>query len=544
MDAHVFRRFCHALSPLLLGARLEKIQSPAENVFALTFYAQQQKRHLVLKAGRKNPFIYFAPERPVANAPPSAMVMRWRKYCSGRRIAFCTYHWTERKIFLLFRGASAEHLSATAQPPPPQTWLIIDLREGPQLILGKNPLHAEHLQENLILSDIPTQDPTLAIWPNPQDLTDACEHWRQWPILTPALRRTLPHLDPLDQEALIVDLEMGGGDIFVYGEGESAELSAWPLVPELAKNRIERIFEDPFAASSAVGDALVLGTAASKKRADAALPQKREAARLEKLLTKLHHEETRLNAMVACQHKAILLQGMLWNIAAETKVASINTEDASMPEIELDPRLTVRENMQAFFHTAARGKRGLIFLQERREKLHMHWQAVQDTATALTAGGSFIQATTKGKSQPLQNKETVGKEHLGKLQLPKGVQAFKSSDGFLILRGKDSKGNWAALRASTGQDLWLHVEGGPGSHCIIRRQFSGQEIPQRTLLEAASLAAVKSWQKDNQTAHILCAQAKHVKPMRNAATGTVRIDKALETFRIDIIADIEEKLQL
>ena len=56
MDAHVFRRLCDALAPVLLGARLEKIQSPAEHVYVLTIYgSRQRKQHLVFKAGRRDP---------------------------------------------------------------------------------------------------------------------------------------------------------------------------------------------------------------------------------------------------------------------------------------------------------------------------------------------------------------------------------------------------------------------------------------------------------------------------------------------------------
>ncbi len=542
MDAHVFRRFCQNLAPLLLGARLEKIQSPAENIFVFTLYAQQKKRHLVLKIGRQQPFIYFADERPVAAAPPSAMVMRWRKYCSGRRIALCTYHWTERKIYLLFRGASSETLPQMA---PPQTWLVLDLREGPKLFLEKSPPHILDMPNELEactkqegLAFCPNEIVPNEKWPKAHELHEACEDWRHWPVITPALRRILPLLDPLDGQALLLDLEMGGGDLYVYGQheqDEQAEISAWPLLPSQTKQKEERIFEDPFEATSFVGNALVLGAAASKQREEAANPQKREAKRLQKLLEKLNTEEERLHNMLQGQEQALRIQGMLWQLPHDAKLAELHTEEGIIP---LDPRYTVRENMQNLFHKASRGKRGLVFLEKRRNTLLSQWQSVQNAALTIAAGGQLAQG--KSTTKQSKNKEKNATGNLALPPLPKGVQAFKSSDGFIILRGKDSKGNWAALRAAHAQDIWLHVEGGPGSHCIIRRHFAGQEIPERTLHEAASLAAVKSWQKDNPTAHILCAQVRHVKPMRNAPQGTVRIDKALDTFRVDIISNIEE----
>ncbi len=534
MDVHVFRRFCDALSPLLLGARLEKIQSPLEDIFVFTFYAKQKKQHLVLKAGRRDAFCYIAKERPVADAPPSALVMRWRKYCSGRRVVSCTADWIGRRLLLLFHTNNPDIVAQN----PPQTWLVLDLRHGPQLFLGKSP-SLEFTEEDIS-------------WPTPEHLADACDNWRHWPVLTPALRRFLPQLDPMDSGALLMDLEAGGGDLFVYEQKDAvlhaleypentakqaATISAWPLLITEQSSLQERVFEDPLEATSYIGDALVLGVGAEKIRHKAALPHQREAARLERLLTKVNEDEGRLLAMAQAQEIGLVLQSELWKYAADVKLASIETDNAAYPRIMLDAKLTVRDNMQALFHKAGRGRRGLEYLQKRREELQAQLHAAQSRALVVEAGAHDLREK-KGRDRraiPALSSAILP-------TLPKGVQAFKSSDGFIILRGKDAKGNGAALRAAAAKDIWLHVEGGPGSHCIIRRHFSGQDIPERTFMEAASLAAVKSWQKDSPTAQILSAEVRHVKPMRGAATGTVRIDKVLRSFRVDITANIEAQL--
>ena len=46
MDAHLFRRFCEDLIPLLIGARVEKIQEPADGLLALMVYSGGRKRQL------------------------------------------------------------------------------------------------------------------------------------------------------------------------------------------------------------------------------------------------------------------------------------------------------------------------------------------------------------------------------------------------------------------------------------------------------------------------------------------------------------------
>lgn len=540
MDAHVFRRLCEVLPSVLEGARLEKIQSPVPDVTVLTFYTHQRKRHLILRAGRRDPFLYISDLRPVAGAAPSAPVMRLRKYCAGRRVAACLTSWTERRLSLLFQAPASSLPPDLADPTslPPETWLILDLREGPSLLLGKSP-------------ELP-QEPC---WPSGEELEAACASWRDWPVLTPALRRTLPLLEPLDQAALLADLEAGGGDLFVYrddttADDRQAEVFAWPLPYTLCKDRAELSFEDPLEAVAEVGGAVVLGSAEQKARATAALPHEREAARLEKLLEKLRDEETRLLGMDAAREQGLALQAVLWRHGAEARLAEVPTEDPRWPVLPLDARLSLGDNMQALFHKAARGKRGLEHTQRRRALLEAQLQTVHEVARAAALGMPLPaqallpqgKSGVKGQKGQGAGKAEAAPNSAEQKQWPRGIQPFRSSDGFLILRGRDAKGNGALLRAASPHDLWLHVEGGPGSHAVIRRTFAGQDIPERTLHEAASLAAVKSWQKDSPTALIMCAEVRHVKPMRGAAPGTVRVDKVVQTFRVDVDAGVETAL--
>ena len=58
----------------------------------------------------------------------------------------------------------------------------------------------------------------------------------------------------------------------------------------------------------------------------------------------------------------------------------------------------------------------------------------------------------------------------------------------------------------------------------------------------AALAASKSWQRDAARARIQYAEVRHVKPMRNAPAGTVRIDKSLPSREVAVDLALEEKL--
>lgn len=515
MDAHLFRRFCEALLPRLMGARMEKIHAPAPDVTAFTLYGGAErggKRHLVLRADRKAPLLFTADHRIPVNAEPPAFIMRLRKHLSDRRITRAVCDWLERRLWLGFSGDAVP-------------WLCLDLRDGPSLSFESPAIPDEPLWSDADFSGLPA------------------ERWRSWSVLTPALRRSLVHLDPLDAEALLMDLQSGGGDVFFYeNDAGRCEVSAWPLphaqLDAMPGAWTETVMEDPLEALARAGEKLVYGRMAEQARQNAARPFSAEAARLGKLLDKLNDEEKRLVAMRDRQKDALLLQGQLYRFRQTDKLESVTLDGENGPvTLRLDARRTVRENMADMFHQAGRGKRGLEHLARRRAQ-------VQEQKSEAEASMLRMLASVNGTGLPAPARERRKEERSGgSAGLPKQVQAFRSSDGCLILRGRDTRGNALALKLAAPHDYWLHTADGPSAHVIIRRDHAGQQIPERTLQEAGILAALKSWQKDQDSAVIQYSLAKYIHPMKNAPAGMVRIDKSEGSFRVRMEHDLEERLE-
>lgn len=541
MDAHLFRRFCLDLTPLLTGARLEKIQEPAPELLALTFFSAGRKRQLCLRYGRKNPFCFLSSSRVSAGRAPSAPIMRLRKYAAGRRVAACVPLFWQRALWLLLGGG-------TGQTAESLTWLLLDMRQGPCLRF-------------LPVGESPEEERPL--WPEPGQLVRARENWRDWPVLTPALRRTLACLDEPEQWALLEDLRQGGGDVFCYSlsapvdeacktvPGEICAVSAWPLPPQLRRGLktapeqdvLEESGPDVLALTERAGQDLVLGRLAHEQAREAALPLDRRGRKLTRLLDKLRDEEDRLTAMLAARGDALALQEHLWRWPADLRASSVSIpqgEHGPVRDIALDPRHTVRQEMERLFHTARRGSRGLEHLRARRAALEEEMAALTHARRQSLLSGPGHAADAFGDKNGADRLSRTG----GALpaSLPGNVQLFVSEDGFTLLRGRDSRGNLAARKLAAPHDIWLHAENGPGSHVIIRRSHGGQSVPERTLDQAGALAACKSWQRDAARARIQYAEVRHVKPMRDAPAGTVRVDKVLASREVDVDAALEEKL--
>lgn len=507
MDCHLFRRLCDELVPILIGCRMEKIHQPAPGVTLFTLYGGGSKHFLFLKHGRKAPFLFLSRHKVAVGSAPPAEIMRLRKYLSDHRIVESVVHWVERQLFLRV-GADTER------------WLCLDLREGPSLRA-----HAPDAAVPIV-------------WPNVERWSEYCagEGWRNWPVITPPLRRTLPLLPVEEQQALLQDLESGGGDLFLYEntEGER-ELFAWPLPPALRQAREELVIEKALDACAAAGETQVLRGMAAKARLEAAKPFQAEKARLERLLVKLGTERDRLGRMVAGQEQARLLQSQLYRFRADEKQAQVELESPTGPvTLKLDPKLTIRENMAALFHQASRGKRGFALLEQR-------FAAVKADLARAERAALTAEAATSGIPAPRISQDSTS---MRLPTLPKNIQPFRSSDGFLLLRGRDAKGNAQLLKLAAPHDFWMHTGGGPGAHILIRRDHAAQEIPAATLREAGSLAVLKSWRKDEVQVDVIAALAKYVHPIKGARPGTVRVERYETSVVVTPDPELEARLRL
>ena len=500
MNAHEFRRIAQALAPLLEGARIQKIQALSDRCTQFVFFGQAGLLVVLLQAGRQDNLLCVAGQKTPTGTAPPASVMRLRKYVGSKRVQAVHPHWLERQLWLL---CGTE----------PEVWLCLDLQNGP-LLEWQAPAPPQEAQ-----------------WPDPQHIPplDDPQTGIEWPVLVPALRKSMACLPLPEQAALLQDLEAGGGDLFVYeSPDKKAFLSAWPLPQALRQGLRETVHEDVLQASRYVGESLIFGALAHSKEREAAKPLVGKQRKLRTLLKKLEAEEARLGRMAAQHADALALQHQLYRFGAKERLHRLEVEqDGHTRTLELNPRHSVRDNMAAMFHAAGRGKRGLDHVRARRA-------LAQAELAALTSPTALPEQAPKSAT-------THNNPGAPRALAPKGVQLFVSSDGFTLLRGKSAEGNMQALKVAGPDDLWLHAEGAAGAHVIIRRAKPGQEIPQQTLHEAAVLAALKSPYKDAGHARIQCAQVRHVHPMRGTK-GMVRIDRHEPSVDVRPDASLEQKL--
>lgn len=105
----------------------------------------------------------------------------------------------------------------------------------------------------------------------------------------------------------------------------------------------------------------------------------------------------------------------------------------------------------------------------------------------------------------------------------KAVRTFISTDGFEILVGKKAKDNdQLTFRLAKSLDTWMHAADYPGSHVVIRNP-NRKEIPSRTLVEAAEIAAFYSQGRSQPKAAVNYTLKKFVNKPKGSPPGLVSL---------------------
>ncbi|MGI9105927.1 MAG: NFACT RNA binding domain-containing protein [Pyrinomonadaceae bacterium] len=136
-------------------------------------------------------------------------------------------------------------------------------------------------------------------------------------------------------------------------------------------------------------------------------------------------------------------------------------------------------------------------------------QAAQGARSGATSGGAHPRHT-KAQTKAAQNVA--------------GARRYRSSDGYEILVGRAAKDNdQLTFKVARAHDLWLHAADYPGSHVVVRNHARTTDVPHRTVIEAAQLAAFFSQAKADAKVSVHYALRKFLSKPKGAAPGLVRM---------------------
>lgn len=554
----------------VLGARIDKIGQPSRDCIVLHLRTTGPVRRLMLTVGSA-PRIHFSSLSIEYPATPPMFCLLLRKHLGGGRLCTVEQKGLDRVLTLTFESTSE-------LGDPTRFSLVCELmgRQGNLILVGENGRIVDALhrvdfaacEERPILSGLP-YEPTPS--QNKLDLTvcspaDAAERLLSGPDLplAKAILNTLEGVSPLISRELAARICPGGdktvralspvqrtmvaeafselaealspqGGTPLLLSGEKPDFTFLPQRQfegtEIATTTCEgysALLEEFYRLRDSgegvrhAGDGMRRQLTAIHER----LLRKR-AIRLQELEKSAGREQLRLFGDLLSANLYRLQKGMS-SIDCEDYTAG--TEPFPTVTIKLDPLLTPSRNVQKYYAEYRKAASAETMLQKLIAECETEITYIESVLEALG------RATTTGELMELQN-ELLSEGYLKTTTPQKGQKPlarrraggtlpplrYCSSDGYTILCGRNNLQNDAlTLHTARGSDLWFHIQKQPGSHVILLTEGKPlDELPDRTIEEAAMLAAVNSSGRESSRVPIDYTMVKNIKKPNGAKPGMV-----------------------
>lgn len=222
-------------------------------------------------------------------------------------------------------------------------------------------------------------------------------------------------------------------------------------------------------------------------------------------------------------------------------VENFYEEGSPAVEIKLDPRKTPSQNAQHYYSEYKKCVTAESVLAQQIDKGQEELQYLDSVFDALTRASGENDITQLRLELSEQGYIRSGGN---KTKPPKALPPleYRSSDGYTILVGRNNHQNdQLSLKYAEKTDIWLHTQTITGSHVII--VTGGETPPDRTIEEAAIIAAVNSRGRSSSLVPVDYCLARYVKKPSGAKPGKV-IFTNYQTAFVKPDTELEEKLRV
>lgn len=335
-----------------------------------------------------------------------------------------------------------------------------------------------------------------------------------------------------DASTLVVQLTGRTADLLLLGEGDLVEASL--------RTRIDRIYNPPPIRQIPVHDDLPPAAASPSTTADAYYSslektkqfEARVAAARSQLLKSIRQKQKlkeHLQQDLAGhgdpdEHKRIgdlLLANLSTATRAGNKVTLTDyyADGAPAIEVEIDENHSLQDEAARRFRQYGKAKRAREEIAERMVQLDREIAQLNRQVEEIRRIVEQKEETTVASKA---SKRASSKQATTKLP---GVRRYRSTDGYEVLVGRAARDNDnLTFKIAQPNDLWLHAGDYPGSHVVIRNP-TRKEIPHRTIIEAAQLAARFSQASEDSKVVIHHTSRKFLSKPKGAAPGLVRLSR-------------------
>ncbi|MBR6376813.1 MAG: NFACT family protein [Oscillospiraceae bacterium] len=558
LDAVFLSALTEELTQTLPGSRIDKIQQPERDAVLLQIRSLQAgNRKLLLSASSNHPRIHYTQARYENPAQPPMFCMLLRKHLAGGRILSLRQLPMERAVDLCVESAdelgelSEKHLFLELMGR--NSNLILTGPDG-RIIDCLRRVDFEMSEKRQVLPGLFYREPpaqgkldfraeTLETLYDALGAVDHPVTLDRWlmdryggisPLIARELAylvtgRTDPDLTSLDRGALAAGLlrelkalTQGFVPTRLLLGGERKDFSFRPI-----RQYEGYMSQDRFPGFSELLEDFYAGRAqAERMRARTQTLHKTLTNQLSRVRRKLANQEKELEATYDRERLRQLGDIVTANLHSiqrgQARLTAVDFYDPEMREIEIPLNVTLssQQNAAKFYKDYNKAKHAEKFLTEqialgRTEEAYLASvlealsraeteRDITDIRTELVEGG-YLKQTDRKKQMKTP---------------PSKPMSFQSSDGFQILVGRNNRQNdLLTTKLAYKTDLWLHVQKAHGSHVIIAS--AGAQVPDRTITEAAELAAWYSQARQGHNVPVDLCPVRQVKKPAGAKPGMV-----------------------
>ena len=516
MDSAFFRFLGPELARALEGVRFDSAFCPAPGFWTLPFSPPVRTgpepgdpgcRFLLLSIHAQHGALFLSPLKPTNPSIPPVKAMWLRKRLRGRKVVGWACNWRRRRLALELSAGEGRYL-------------VLSCDDDPAL--------ADGLPDGFGAPDAPGG------WADARAaLAD--------PDAPRSLRRALEHEDSEDRDRFLEAFLAGVSRGFFLDESQLGDSPLpWPA------GRESRRFTTALEAARVHGDHAYFARLTPPDDAP-----KKARVRRAKRKAHLDADQRRLEGLIGQHAYGEAIAANLSGLDPREKYPALELDHPELGPmaIPLDPSLTILQNMERFFRKAAKGRRGLTHVARLRQEMEaggLPPRRAGQPDWPDTSGRSAGQGQPGKQERSGQAGQPAGGRRPGRSGkgAPPALHRYRTSDGFAVLRGRNGAANHRLLtELSSPFDYWFHAKDCPGAHVILKRDSPGQQVPPRSLEEAAVLAALASGQAGESRAEVLCAQVREVRTIKGAPLGQVRLESST-TLTVAVDPALEERLRL
>jgi predicted ribosome quality control (RQC) complex YloA/Tae2 family protein len=449
------------LAALLTNTRVERVYQGRGGGLYILLNRDRKKFSLLLSPDRAMPRLHLVSAKPVAEDPPHGFILYLRSHVSGARVTNVGLLDQDRVVEIRFRKQGEEYR------------ILFEL-------FGS--------AANLVLVD--KRSTILSVY-------------YAVPPAEEVARPLLPGLMYSAPEKPLITGSGGADRTPGYNIGPSPNRAAEVYYERLIEQRQIRTLRTELSA-------LI----------------KKNLSRTDRLVTALSEDLQAADRIAEYRQAGDLILAHLKDLRTGMEQVELTGYDGNTVLVILDPKRSPSRNAEFYFKKYKKARTG-------RDIISARLLQATDVAACLKSRLIDLEQAKDADALIAIRSELAAKGYYGKKPTqPRRITQQGAAppsirrvlfNGWEILVGKSAAGNdQLTMKIARPDDLWLHAEGLPGSHVIIRNPNAG-DVPPEVLVKAAALAAFHSKGRQSGKVPVTYTRAGLVKKPKGAKPGLVQL---------------------